>query len=330
MKPVLLGAGLLIGLAAGAAAGGWWVLGGIVLAALLTALPVWFGRPAPPGLRAALAVACSALVALVFATYRGGEHAAVVAVLVLAAATAVVAFGWVPPAAFRRVVTGSLLIVAAGFVAVCVAIAPPEGREGWFTGDAGGGFALTPVPSLPGVAGALPAAGVLLALFTVLDGSASSVSRGRILVRLGSGTTVAVAVAAAALYQIGPTRLGLSPTSLRDVLVTAGAAELTGVLDLVVVLATVPALITVLAIARDELAWAEPPPWPRVGWPRIAWPRGAWRGQTAARSILAGAVASLLAAALAPAAALMLASSLGLMALVTGCLRPATGRQAKA
>ncbi|WP_255375442.1 hypothetical protein [Saccharomonospora sp. CUA-673] len=67
-----------------------------------------------------------------------------------------------------------------------------------------------------------------------------------------AGGIAAVAVSAAALYQLGPVRLGLSTTALRDVFAAADAQALAPVLGMVVALACVPAaLLAFGAASRD-------------------------------------------------------------------------------
>lgn len=235
---MLLGAGLLTGIAVGAAAGGWWVLAGIVLAGALASAAVL----APPGgdafqraLRVVVLLALAAMLARVFASYvvpRYPEFAAIAAVVVAAVVAAV---GGDVPGYARRMLAAVLLFGAAAFVAVCVAVDPPGVRPAVYT-------------EYP--AGWLTSAVALFALFTTLEtGGRTRV----VLLRIVTGTTVTLAVAWAALDQVGPFRLGLSDTPFADVLVVADAASLRTMLTALVVVVVLPALLAVLAAACREL-----------------------------------------------------------------------------
>ncbi len=103
-------------------------------------------------------------------------------------------------------------VAAAAFVAVCLAI--PPAPQPITDSDPFSPFGL------------LVATTVVLPWLMGLDR-----------VRLAVGTVAALAVGAAALYQLGPIRLGLSVTSLRDVLAAADAAALTSMLIAVAALA---------------------------------------------------------------------------------------------
>ncbi|MBA0125586.1 hypothetical protein H0B56_08560 [Haloechinothrix sp. YIM 98757] len=300
---MLLGAGLLVGIAAGAAAGGWWMPGGLVLAGLLAAAAEWARRPAWPELRAAVAAVYAAMLSLTFATYLVPGHTAGTAVLLVAVSATVVALGWRPDRHFRRLVTALLLVAAAAFVAVCLAIRPVG------TGTAGG-----PAPTVLGVAqDVVVSAVVLFALFAGLDrGLDRGQGRGPVLLRLAGATGVAAAVASAALYQLGPERLGLSPAPVRDVLVAADAGGLVGIAHAVVALATVAGMVVVLAAARDDLGGSALAP--RRGMS----PRARGMVLTAPPALLAAGLAVLPS----PGTALLLASSVALVATVLGCVRP--------
>ncbi|WP_216208472.1 hypothetical protein [Amycolatopsis aidingensis] len=241
-----LGAGLLVVLAAGAGTAGWWLPVGILLAGLLAfaarragAAPSQVG--ALPGRAGALrsatgAVAelsCLALYASVFAAYLLPELPAPAALGFLAVVAGAEFAGLRVDTHYRRVLTGLLLAAAVAFLALCLALAP----------------APRPFPVTAGVAG-LPVA-VALA-FPLFAGAK----------RILSGTLVALAVAGAALYQLGPVRLGLSATSLRDVLAAADARAMLPVLAAAVLLATVPAALSAGSGARGYL---EPVLGPRRG-----------------------------------------------------------------
>ncbi|WP_199430217.1 hypothetical protein [Qaidamihabitans albus] len=265
-----LGAGLPVALAVASAAAGWGLLGGLVLAAALAACTPWTvaaGR-APRLLactRAAARLGVLALCGTVFAAYLVPERPALAAAGFVAVVTAVAVAG-LRTVPYRRWVAGALLVAAAAFVALCVAVPPAAS---------------------PARAG-LDARGVLLAgavLFPLLSGLPR--------LRLAVGSVVAAAVAAAALYQLGPVRLGLSPTSLRDVLGAADAAALQPLLSAVVVLATATAGLAALGGAHAE------------GVPAI----GPGRSGT---TVALGLGAALAAAVLGPVGALLLAAALTL------------------
>lgn len=304
---MVLGAGLLIGLAAGAAAGGWWLPGGIALAAAVAGLAVW-RRPAElPALRLAVLISLAAMTASTFAVYLVPAQPVLASSTVIALMTAALLTGAEVRSFGRRLLAGVLLAAAAVFVAVCFAIGRPGSGDYWavYTPDLAMPFQTRPmpVPGLPGPAGVLSAAVVLFALFTTLT---PDLPRRTQLLRIGAGAGVAVAVAAAALYQLGAFRLGLSPTTLRDVLAAAEASGLGTLLDALVVVVTVPVLLMLLTAARDELAKV-------------------WQAPSAARTVVAGALAALLAAVLVPAIALVVASTFALGATLLGWIKIAAG-----
>lgn len=285
---MLLGAGLLIGLAAGAAAGGWWLPVGLLVAAGFAALAVWREPAGWLGLRAAILIFLAAMVASTFAVYLFGAHAELASTALIAVITLAAAAGARVPPYGRRLLIGVLAAGAAGLVAVCVGVEPPAGRG-------------TPVPELSGAGAALSSAAVLYGLFTVVDRDRSR--RARILGIVAGGVTAAV-VAAAALYQLGPVRLGLSPTSVREVLAAADAAQLTTLAHALVVLVTLPVLLLLLNAAAAAVAAVRPGPRPALFG-------------------LVGIAAALAAAALAPALLLLVASTLAVSATVLGWTRTA-------
>ncbi|SNR46040.1 hypothetical protein SAMN06265360_106182 [Haloechinothrix alba] len=310
---MLLGAGLLVGIAAGAAAGGWWMPGGLVLAGLAAAATERTRRPAWPELRATAAAVYATMLSLTFATYLVPGHAAGTAVVLVAVTAAAVGLGWTPDRHFRRLVTALLLAAAVAFVAVCLAIRPVG------TGTAG-----VPAPTVLGVGGDVIASGVVLfALFAGLDRGLDGgldrefdrgQRRGLVVLRPAGAIGVAVAVAGAALYQLGPARLGLSPAPVRDVLVAADAGALVGVAHAVVALATVTGMVVVLAAARDDLGRTAP----AARHTNSMSPRARGMVLTAPPALLAAALAVLPT----PRTALLLASSVALIAAVLGCVRP--------
>ncbi|PXY27238.1 hypothetical protein [Prauserella muralis] len=278
-----VGAGLLGALAVAASAAGWWLLGGFALAALLAACAQWT-VPEPEGRTGRLlaglptvsALSRVVLFASVFAAYSVPAYrplaAAGFVVLVAVADAAGIHLGGY----WRRWIAGLLIVAALAFVALCVAIEPAARPE---------------PPGSPGWSGLLLAAAVGLPAFAGLDRR-----------RLAAGTVLALAVAAAALYQAGPVRLGLSPTSLRDVLAAADAQALEPVLGVVVVLATAPAALLAFTAAREAVRPAN-----RV--------RGA---------LVAGLAAALAAAVLTPLGAVLLAAGLAVAEALAAAV--ATGR----
>ncbi|WP_157357503.1 hypothetical protein [Amycolatopsis nigrescens] len=274
---VLLGAGSLVAFAAAAAVAGWWTLGGIVLAGLLA---VGAARIAPEtpstvdSMPLALCAAAARLAALplcagVFAAYLVPDApvpAVLVFVLVLTVADAI---GAGLPGHLRGWILGLLVLAAAALAALCLTITPAE-QPATGTG--------------PGAAG-LPLAAVLF--FPLLR----PVARRGYVWWVAGGVLVALVVGAAALYQLGPIRLGLSATSLRDLLSAADGRVLEPWLAGVVLAATVPAGLVALAGARAELGERLP----RVG-----------------LSAACGAVAALFAVLLEPVEALWLLAALAL------------------
>lgn len=220
-----LAAGLFVVLAVAASSAGWWTLAALPLAGVLT----WAaGAPAATPRGRAETVSTTArqwcllvLCATVPAAYvvpgaksvlaPGLGYSAVVVAVLLAASVADALGARLPERTPRRVVVAAFA-VAAAFVAVCVAIAPATPT-----------FAQAEPPTPLGLGVAVV---LVLPLFSELRA-----------VRLAAAVVTSMAVAAAALYQLGPVRFGLSPTSLRDVLVAADAAALTSMLVVAAVLA---------------------------------------------------------------------------------------------
>jgi hypothetical protein len=224
---VRLGGGLLVALAAGAAGAGWWLLAGLVLAAVAAA---GTARVPEPGdalvdrvVVTAARVAEIAVYAIAFGAYVFPHHrepAAAAFVVVVAGA----GFAGLKVPTFVARLAGALLLVAGlVLVALCVAVTP--------VATAGSG--LQP----PDFAGVLVVA-VLTLPFLRPTGRENAGLR---VLLLGA---VAVLVAFAVLYQLGSVRLGLSLTSLRDLLSAADADALQPLLTAFAVVATVvPALI---------------------------------------------------------------------------------------
>lgn len=273
---MLLGAGILGALAVAAAAAGWWLLAGLPLAALLAeGASRSVGEPRTRtalALRTSSRLALVVLYATVFVAYAAPAHRVPAAVGFVGLVGIALATGVRVSGSWRRWLTLALLVAAAAFVALCVAIAPSA------------------EPTVGGLRpeGLLLSAAVLFPLFAGLRG-----------VRLALGAAVVAVVAGAALYQLGPVRLGLSPTSLRDVLAAADATALQPVLVAVVVLATVPAAL----VALDDAVESVP-----------------LRSRTRGLLVL-GAVAALLAVSLSILGAVLLAAALALVEVVVGVVR---------
>ncbi|ACU96110.1 hypothetical protein [Saccharomonospora viridis] len=218
-----LPAGLFIILAVAASWAGWWLLAAVVLAGCLA----WVARRSTPRGRVGelLAAVREWLLFVVSVTVPAAylasaptsvgtaevAYLAVVAgvVLVAVAADALGANSSDRTSRWPVVLFG---VAAAAFVAVCLAI--PPAPQPITDSDPFSPFGL------------LVATTVVLPWLMGLDP-----------VRLAVGTVAALAVGAAALYQLGPIRLGLSVTSLRDVLAAADAAALTSMLIAVAALA---------------------------------------------------------------------------------------------
>lgn len=239
-----VGAAALVGLAVAVGLAGWYALGAIVLGLLFTHAAHHLRAPAPPagwqqwlssGVLVGTQTAYAALFAAVLADYLFAAAAALVAPLfILVVAVAEVA-GTRVNTYYRRWFAGLTLAAVVVFLAISLTI-PPVERPGLDAGSAPGG---------PGV---LLAVAIATALFAGVATEYPGTKRGYL--RFGAAAAALLAVAAAAMYQIGPVRFGLSPTSLRDVIVSAEAAPLIGLLAATVVLTTVPAGIDALRQAR--------------------------------------------------------------------------------
>jgi APA family basic amino acid/polyamine antiporter len=177
-----------------------------------------------------------------FGAYALPNHPWVAALGVLVFVTAADALRLRPSTALIRVSLLFVLVVLVVVVAACVAIAapPPTG---------------VPAPAgLPGsddLAGIAPAAGVMLVAFAETGGGRSGVrSRGRWPVVPLAALACFLAVAGAVLYQLGPIRLALSPTPLRDVLSVAAGSALNPLVTGGALVAVLVALIVLLPAAR--------------------------------------------------------------------------------
>ncbi|OXM60396.1 hypothetical protein [Amycolatopsis vastitatis] len=221
-----LGGGLLVALAAGAAGAGWWLLAGLVLAAVAAGVTARVPEPGDALVdRVVVAVARLAEVtvyAIAFGAYVFPSHREVAAAAFVVVVAGAGFAGLKIPTIVVRVVGGLLLAAGLVLVALCVVVTPVT--------TVGGG--LQP----PDFAGVLVAAVVVLPFLR----PGGRENAGLRVLLLGA---VAVLAAFAALYQLGSVRLGLSLTSLRDLLSAADADALQPLLTAVAVVATVvPAL----------------------------------------------------------------------------------------
>jgi hypothetical protein len=228
---VRLGAGLGIALAVGAAAGGWWLPAAALLAGVLVLcvpraeLPPRLA-PLAEGSRLMARLGLVPVFASVVGEYLLPQYRVLAAVAVVLVVTVADASGLALPRFVRGWILGILLVAAAGAIALCLAIAPERG-----TGNG------------PGVTGLFPAAAVL---FPLLD-------RRKPDRWLAGAVVVAAAVCGAALYQLGPVRLGLSDAPLRDLLAAVDGQAIEPLLAGVVVIAAVPAALGALTEARGQL-----------------------------------------------------------------------------
>lgn len=228
-----VGAGLLVGLAPAADLAGSWLLAGLVLAALIAlACGLSTSDKATPLLVLGRSAGAAAIAAA-FGRYLVPEHPAVGAVAVLAVTTALAAAGITPSRTLVR--AGAVLVIAVlvVFVAACFAIAPPANASG---SDNPGG---------------LPAATALLVFGFLGTDRKLRTGRHRI-ITIGAALLVYLAVAAAALRQLGSARLALSAVPLRDALIAADASGIDRVLTVGAALATVLALLSVLSDLRAD------------------------------------------------------------------------------
>lgn len=238
----MLGAGVLAGLAPAASAAGAVLLAGLVIAA---ALAVVCGlsiadespRPVPFVLAVLGRIAGASAIASTFGAYLLPAHPGPAGIGLIAVGTAVCAVG---RGTHTLTVAGVAVVLAvlAVFVAACFAIEPA-------------GPAVAPPPT--GAAGTGDLAGLPVAtalMFFCFLGFDRVERRWRVLT-IGVALVITTAVAAAALYQLGGPRLALSPAPLRDALAAADASGLDGPVTAGVAVATLLALVGVLAGVRD-------------------------------------------------------------------------------
>ncbi|EOD68495.1 hypothetical protein [Amycolatopsis vancoresmycina] len=220
-----LGGGLLVALAAAAAGAGWWLLGGLVLAAIAASVAARVPEPGDAlvdrGVVAVARLAEVTVYAIAFGAYVFPAHREAAAAAFVAVAAGAGFAGLKIPTIVVRITAALLLVAGLTLVVVCVAVTPVGTADG-----------LQP----PDFAGVLVAA-VLTLPFLRPAGRENAGLRVLLL------TAVALLAAFAALYQLGAVRLGLSLTSLRDLLSAADADALQPLLTAFAVVATVvPAL----------------------------------------------------------------------------------------
>ncbi|MER6877699.1 sulfatase, partial [Amycolatopsis sp. NPDC000673] len=231
-----LAGALLVTLAAGAAGAGFWVLGGVLLAALAAVgasrLPVLGTDPAARIVGGLSRLTQIVVLAQAFGAYvfplQPGYAAAALVVFVAAADFA----GLRLPDLLVKWVLGVLLAAAAVLVAMCLAVAPVSQTGGIGTPNAA----------------AIAVAALFLLPFLIPEPGERSTGRAIVL------GLVAVVVTAVTLFQLGPIRLGLSGTAMRDLLSAADAGQLQPLLTVIAVLATLPAAFTTFVGARQRFA----------------------------------------------------------------------------
>ncbi|HWD02564.1 MAG TPA: sulfatase [Amycolatopsis sp.] len=238
---VRLGGGLLVVLAVGAAGAGYWVLAGVVLAAVAAAvvarMPALGDTPLERYTGAFTRLALVVVQAIVFGAYVVPTQPAYSAAgLILVVAVADLAGLRLPPTLVRWL-TAVLIAAAVVLIVLCAVVAPV--------------VTSTPI-------GAPPMAAIVVAALVTLP-FLLPVAADRTTVRALTLGGFAILVTIVALVQLGPDRLGLSATSIRDLLYAADAGQLQPLLTVVAVLATVPAALTTFTDARERYA-------PRRGW----------------------------------------------------------------
>lgn len=272
----MIGAGLFAGLAPASSLAGGWLLVAMVVAAVAAAccccstcdqsgvfpgsgsgyrytreqLGRWPGRMAG-GLYLASRAAAAAALAACFGAYVAPDRPTLAALGVLVLAVVADAVGVRPPRALTRALTVFVLVVLALVVAACFAIAPPPPT----------GVPLPAgTPGLDDPGELLPAAGVLFFAFlgfervTAPGADQAVTSRRRLLVvvpvLLAAALGTYLAVGAAVLRQLGPTRLAVSAVPLRDALDAADAGALGPLVTVAAMVATGTALLFVVGAGR--------------------------------------------------------------------------------
>jgi basic amino acid/polyamine antiporter, APA family len=176
----------------------------------------------------------AAAIAVAFGRYLVPEHPIPAAVALIAAGTVLTAVGFTPPPMLIRAGVVVVLAALVVFIAACFAIEPPPNA-----------------PGLDDPAG-LPAATVIL-VFGFLGTERKPHTRRHRMIAIGVALVIYLAVAGAALHQLGSARLGLSPVPLRDALVAADASGIDAVLTVGAALAAVLALTGLLTDLRADV-----------------------------------------------------------------------------
>jgi len=233
-----LGAGVFLGLAPAAALAGRWLPAAVLLAALAGGLAVvsTSERPAetlPMSLRRfGFALATLARLSAAVAIAATVEvYLSPFAALALVAVVTVLAAVGVPPAVVR-VAAVAVLVVLAVVVAACFTIAPAAPAV--TAADDGG------------VLGVPAAAALLTVCFFGADAAAAPGRRRAVVVAVVVVAVACLAVALAAVHQLGAARLGVSPAPLRAALGAADASAIERLLVVGVVVACGFALLAVL------------------------------------------------------------------------------------
>ena len=195
--------------------------------------------------------AAAAAIAGCFGAYVDPNAPALPALAVLVLAVAADAAGLRLPKAVTRALTVFVLVVLAVIVAACFAIPPPPPT---------GAPIPTGTPGLDDPGELLPAAGVLFFAFLGFErvtapGADQPVASQRRLrwaipLLLGAALVTYLAVGAAVLRQLGPTRLALSATPLRDALDAADGTALDPLVTIAAMVATGVALLLVVGTGR--------------------------------------------------------------------------------
>ncbi|MFO7193930.1 hypothetical protein [Thermocrispum agreste] len=239
---------LLTALPTASAVGGWWLIAGLVVAGAFAALFTGTGRRRAvphPVLRVAVWGLLAAVAARAFAAVVFPQYDSLAAAVVIVVTGGGVILGLAAPPASRRAASAVLLLGAASFAAICATVDPPP--------------TVVPVPADDtSAASSFAVAGLFVAPMLVLD-PAGSARRG--LARVAAAVVATCAVAAGALYQLGPQRLAVSDAPLHDALAAADAAVLTTMLEAFVVVGTLTAVLVALASARRA---ASAGPRPRI------------------------------------------------------------------
>jgi len=241
-----LGAGLFLGLGPAASLAGGWLPAAVVLAALVGGVAVVSTSERPPEtlpvpLRRfgfALAMLARLATAVAIAATVEVYVSPLAALGFVVVVTAVAAFG--VPAPVVRAGAVAVLAVLAVVVAACFTIAPVAPA--------------VPVPDGGSVPGVLAAAGLLTMCFFGAD--AVPARRGGVVAAVAVVAVVSLAVALAALHQLGAARLGISPAPLRAVL---GAADATAIERLLVAGVVVACGFALLAVLRGVRVEGVPP-----------------------------------------------------------------------